>query len=195
MSLITRAGDLVYTFRFLKLLVTDFEDTDAFKRGIIDATGKRVKTKKIETSDDKAAYTAFHRLVFNIKKLLAKAPGGQSKMASYAAALFLLKEHYNLSDKNIDKILKESGVEVLDIMEESSHWFLLENKCLTPGVYKIYNEKVDRKHLGDIVNANDKIRVSQDCYPIGSMLGLDIYEVTHITSGQPILVTISELYH
>jgi hypothetical protein len=44
MGIIKRAGDLVYTFRFLKLLVTDFEDTDAYKAGIITADGKRDKS-------------------------------------------------------------------------------------------------------------------------------------------------------
>ena len=44
MSIIKRAGDLVYTFRFLRLLTTAFEDTEAFKLGIIDKDGKRDKT-------------------------------------------------------------------------------------------------------------------------------------------------------
>ena len=75
MSLISRAGDLVYTFRFLKMLTTPFDETDAFKLGIIDKDGKRIKSKKVETSGEKSAYSSFHRLVFNIKKLLAKAMG------------------------------------------------------------------------------------------------------------------------
>ena len=98
-GVLKRAGDLVYTFRFLKLLITSFEDTEAYKLGLIDAKGKRIK--KAETSDERAAYTPFHRLVFNIKKLIAKAPGGSTKIASYAAALYLLKEKflYNLSQQ------------------------------------------------------------------------------------------------
>ena len=97
MSLLSRAGDLVYTFRFIKLLTTKFENTDAFKYGIIDANGKRIKTKKVESSEEKSAYTSFHKLVFNVKKVMSAAPGGGSKLASYAAALFLLKEKHNLS--------------------------------------------------------------------------------------------------
>jgi hypothetical protein len=44
MGIIKRAGDLVYTFRFLKLLVMSFEDTEAYKAGIITADGKRDKS-------------------------------------------------------------------------------------------------------------------------------------------------------
>ena len=90
MGVISRAGDLVYTFRFLKLLVTPFEKTNAFKLGLIDDQGK--KLRKPETTEEKSAYNPFHRIVFNIKKLIAKAPGGSTRIASYASALFLIQE-------------------------------------------------------------------------------------------------------
>ena len=96
MGIIKRAGDLVYTFRFLRLLTMKFEDTEAYKRGIIDDEGKRLKSYNLDTMQEREDYnnfyTPFHRLVFNIKKLMAKAPGGGSKLASYAAALYLIKE-------------------------------------------------------------------------------------------------------
>ena len=40
---LTRAGDIVYAFRFLKLLVTPFNKTKAFELGIIDEKGKVLK--------------------------------------------------------------------------------------------------------------------------------------------------------
>ena len=43
MGLLKTAADLVYTIRFLKLLVTPITDTDAFKAGIIDENGKKRK--------------------------------------------------------------------------------------------------------------------------------------------------------
>ena len=46
MSILTRAGDLVYTIRFLKLLTTSFDKSKAFKLGIIDAKGKKLKNPK-----------------------------------------------------------------------------------------------------------------------------------------------------
>ena len=61
MSFISRAGDLFYAFRFLKLLVTPFEKTKAFKLGIIDDKGKVLKRAKQRTKpEEKAAYTVFH---------------------------------------------------------------------------------------------------------------------------------------
>ena len=55
MCVIKRAADLVYTFRFLKLLVTPFEKTDAYRLGIIDEKGK--KLRKAKTAEEKDVYT------------------------------------------------------------------------------------------------------------------------------------------
>ena len=73
MSLISRTADLFYAYRFIKLLVTPWEKTEAFEFGIVDDNGKVLKkTSALKTSEEKAAYTVFHRLVFNIKRLLNK---------------------------------------------------------------------------------------------------------------------------
>lgn len=193
MSLLTRAGDLVYTFRFLKLLTTKFEDTDAFKKGIIDKDGKRVKGKKIDSAD-KSSYTPFHRLVFNIKKLLAKAPGGSSALASYAAALFLLKEHFGMDEKSLKKILKESGVEIIDMLAENSEWFLLDDQMLSPGLYRVKNSKCFSDTLDEMVQPKDKIRVDEGSYPIDNIFGLNIYEGKHLSTGKTIHFTVGEIY-
>ena len=41
-----RAIDLFVTYRFIKLLVTPFDKTEAYKLGIIDAKGNRVMHPK-----------------------------------------------------------------------------------------------------------------------------------------------------
>lgn len=193
MSILTRSADLVYTFRFLKLLVTKFEDTNAYKLGIIDEKGNRVKSKRIVTSEEKSAYNTFHKLVFNIKKLLEKAPGGSSKLATYAAALFLIKENFGVTDKNLEKILNKSGLEITDLLEESSSWFLLDDKMLSPGTYRVVNEKLTNESHEELVRKNDKIRIAENSYPVGDVFGIDIYKATHIQTNQSIYVTVGEL--
>ena len=71
-----RAIDLFVTYRFLKLLTTPFEKQDAFKLGIIDKDGNRIRQPKstkpaveLSTSELKNSYTILHKLVFNVKKL------------------------------------------------------------------------------------------------------------------------------
>lgn len=194
MSLASRAGDLYYAFRFVKLLTSKWTDTDAYKFGIIDENGKRIKSNPINTSEEKSAYTPFIRLAFNIKRLLEKLPGGSSTISSYAAALFLLKEKYNLTDRSINKILDVSGIDPLDLMAENSQWFLLDDGRLSPGVYRVKNDKSIITTLEECVKGKDQIRVGNNAYPVGNLLGIDIYEATHIHTGQPIYITIGEIY-
>ena len=84
-----RVVDLYIIYQIIKRIGTPFEDTDAFKAGLIDAKGK--KLRKATSSEDKKALTYFDRFVFNIKRLLSRV-GLDSKMSNYAAALFMLKE-------------------------------------------------------------------------------------------------------
>lgn len=88
--------DLLYAYQFLRRLITPFEKTDAFKLGIIDKDGNNLIKRKDFTNDDqKNAYTYFNVLIFNLKKLLGKLPFGKTSLASFAAALVLLKEEKN----------------------------------------------------------------------------------------------------
>ena len=194
MGLIKQAGDLVYTFRFLTLLVTPFDKTKAYEAGIIDEDGKRLKSFD-KTKDSEAYrnyYTPFHRLVFNVKRLMSKVPGGGSRLASYAAALYLIKENYSVSEKKILKSLSEAGIDPTDLLAEENNWFVLESGQLSPGVYKLRYEKVtDPVDL--TLLPNDKVMVGENAMPVGEMFGINIYEATHIRSKQKVYVTSLEL--
>ena len=191
MGLLSRAGDLAYTLRFLRLLTTKFEDTTAYKLGIIDEKGDKLRSPK--TGDEKSAYNAFHRLVFNLKKLLAKVPGGSSKFASYVSALFLIKEHLELSDKSIDKIVERSGIDPLGFLDEATQWFVTDDGMLSPGSYKLASSKLVNSSIQELCQEGDTIKVSLDNYPVGECLGVPVYEVTHFKTNQSIYVTTGEL--
>jgi hypothetical protein len=197
MGIIKRAGDLVYTFRFLRLLTTKFEDTEAFKLGIIDKDGKRLKSYDLNNMDNrsnyKEYYTPFHRLVFNIKKLLAKAPGGDTRLASYAAALYLLKENFGVNEGNIEKGLQKLNIDITNILGEGSTWFLLEDQRLSPGYYRIKHDKVLSESLDEVARKKDSIIVKENAYPVGSIFGLNIYEAVHKNTKKKIHITIDEL--
>jgi hypothetical protein len=191
-SLANRAGDLYFTFRFLKLLTTPWTETEAYKLGLIDDNGKRLKSKKIQSSEEKDAYTSFMRVVFNMKRLIQKLPGGSSKIASYASALLLIREEMGVTDKGIEKLVKEMDLDPADFISERNEWYVLDDKRLSPGMYTVREEKLTKQF--NEVNAKDKIRVSEESYPVGSIFGLDVYEVTHINTNQPVLITLGEIY-
>jgi len=194
MGILKSAADTLYTIRFLKLLVTPFEETAAFKAGIIDADGNKNPNFSMEKMDDRDAarehYTVFHRLVFNLKKIMGKAPGGTSVVARYGAALALIKEHGQLSNKNIDKIHENTGISILDVLQEQSFWYVLEDGSLGPGIYRM-NDQTITEH-GVEVRKGDSIRVVQGA-PVDIVLGLPIYEGFHMKSGQRVLATSVEL--
>ena len=195
MGILKSAADLVYTIRFLKLLVTKFEDTGAYKAGIIDADGNKVKDFSMDTMDNRDAYrshyTAFHRLVFNLKKLMAKVPGGSSIVARYGAALALIKEHGNLSDSNLQKIHEETGIDIMDVLLENSQWYVLENGSLGEGVYKMRNASMTDQ-CDEVIRKDDKIRVLENnlCHDI---MGISVFEGTHMRTGRRVLFTANEI--
>ena len=90
MGRLKKAADITYTFRFIRMLVLDWKELDAYKLGIIDENGKRNKNEKLDSSEKKDAYTPFIRLCANIKRLVANIPGGGSKLGSFASALYLI---------------------------------------------------------------------------------------------------------
>lgn len=192
MSILKTAADTLYTFRFLALLVTPFEKTKAYEAGIIDEKGRKKKDFELNTVDNREAYknyyNKFHRLVFNIKKLI---PAG--KLGSYAAALYLLKDHYSIPDIVIKRGLKNIGVNADEYLVEESQWFLLEDGAISPGVYRVKGEKPLNISGENIVRPKDQIRIAENCFPIGDIFGINIYKATHIKTNQNIYVTTQEL--
>ena len=97
----SRIVDNLIAYKVLKMLVTNFTDTEAFKLGIIDAKGKNLrKANTLQTSEEKDAYTFLNRLVFNMKKIINKLPGGENKTKSLVAALWLVKETYESGSRS-----------------------------------------------------------------------------------------------
>lgn len=194
MGIVKRAADLAFTFRFIRMLVLDWKSWDAFKLGIIDEEGKRNRNVALDTDEKKSAYTPFIRLAANTKRLLGKIPGGSSKLGSFAAALFLIKESHNISDNQLKKILEEFGIDPLDMLLERNEWFVLNDGMLTPGIYKLSEDKVLNGTFDDLVYAKDQIRINEDCYPVGDVFGIDIYEAEHIRTRQKVYISINEIY-
>ena len=99
----SRAIDSIIAYRILQLLVTPFDDTEAFRLGIIDAKGKELKKMgQLNTVAERDAYTILHRLVFRLKRIIEKVPIENKKILSFAAALSLIKEHYEANIEPLD---------------------------------------------------------------------------------------------
>ena len=199
-----RAIDLFVTYRFIKLLVTPFEKTDAYKLGIIDEKGNRIlepgtnKPTTLRTIDEKNAYTVLHKLVFNIKKIFGKVPGLRTKLGTYAAALFLLKDTFKESVDDPDvfereflKYLKEQGLELDDTISEEVS---LNNGMLPKGVYKLVNDIVtDEDESTPPAEEGDEVETFEDVAPTDTVLGVDIFPVIHTKTRTKIYVSAEDI--
>lgn len=185
MGLISKAADLYYTFRFLKVLVTPWTEMPAYKLGIIDANGKVLrKSATLKTEAEKDAYTPFHRLVFNIKKTLNAIPGGKSKIASYAAALYLIKEQTGMSDKGIQQMLERiDGLDIrVNVVENT--WMLDTSGRLQPGTYLLKQDAPLIQTSEFRAYRGSKVDIKEALSPVAKILGVPIYQATHRETGQ-----------
>ena len=199
-----RAIDLFVTYRFLKLLTTPFEKQDAFKLGIIDADGNRITKPKstrpaveLNTAEMKNSYTILHKLVFNIKKLFSKLPGLKTKVGTYAAALFLLKDTFKESvddpdvfEKEFMKYLKEQGVELDNEISEEVIGF---GEVLPKGNYVLINDILNKEEEELSAKKGDKVIAFADEAPIDTVLGVDIFPVVHVKTQEKIYVSLEDI--
>ena len=198
-----RAIDLFVTYRFIKLLVTPFEDTPAFKLGIIDKNGNRVRLPKstrvtpLNTIEEKSAYTILHKLIFNIKKIFGKVPGLRTKLGTYAAALFLLKDTFKESvddpdvfEKEFMKYLKEQGFEIDDSISEDVIGF---GEILPKGEYVLVNDILNKEEEELSAKKGDKVVTFEDEAPIDTILGVEIFPVVHMRTKEVIYVSLEDI--
>jgi hypothetical protein len=109
--------DLFLVYQFLKRLTTPFQDWPAYAQGIIDADGNLLKKRRdLKTVKERDAFGIFDLMILKLKKLLAKVPGGQSRIATYAAALWLIKEH--------DQIIMNGDYITEEYIEESLNHYI-----------------------------------------------------------------------
>ena len=203
-----RAIDLFVTYRFIKLLVTPFEKMEAYKLGIIDKDGRRtgpldkfgqmdIKKNPLNTIEKKNSYTVLHKLVFNIKRIFAKVPGLRTKLGTYAAALFLLKDTFKESvddpdmfEKEFMKYLKEEGIELDDSISEEVVGF---GEVLPKGEYVLNKDNLSKEAEDDGAKKGDKVLAIEDESPVDTILGLDIFPVLHLKSQEKIYISLEDI--
>ena len=199
-----RAIDLFVTYRFLKLLTTPFVKTDAFKLGIIDENGNRIKKPKstqplvpLATVEQKNSYTILHKLVFNIKKIFDKVPGLRTKVGTYAAALFLLKDTFKESvedpdvfEKEFMKYLKENNIEFDETISEEVIGF---GEVLPKGNYVLSNDILNKEEEELSAKKGDKVVAYDDEPPVDTILGIEIFPVIHMKTQEKIYVSLEDL--
>lgn len=146
-----RFVDSLIAYRILRMLVTPFAETDAYRLGIVNEKGKELKKmRNLNSVEERDAYTILHRMIFRIKKIIEKVPVENKRLVSFAAALSLIKEHYHnnkepvdLELQYVDRLRTDLNEEINFIQQSSSKIFTFKqfveeapanNAAATPGI-------------------------------------------------------------
>jgi len=206
--------DIYVAYKFVKILSQPWTDTDAFKLGIISDKGKILKKRKhLKSGEEKAAYTIFHTLIWNLKKLLDKLPPGRTRIGSFAAALWMLREYTATRVSNthliettfVDYMLESGRVSPGEVMDYCFEQFITEED-LTPddeadfrptqrgilfsGRYKLVNAVDAPEGSGNVGNI---VIVRQDAESFDTLLGQPMFRVKLEKNLKDLVVSFEDL--
>lgn len=145
--------DTFMVYQFIKKLITPFDQMRAYELGLINDKGEFLRDRKYFSPDDKKALTLFDVMIINLKKLIAKVPGGSTRIGTITAALLLLKstpkklkEDYTVDDMfELEEEFKELYNEVAQLVEDTPINATTGIAGLTPDSLKI-PEKARKKY-------------------------------------------------
>ena len=171
------------SLKFIQLLTKPFQKWDAYKMGLIDKKGFKIRDAK--NKNEEKEFASWMNIIRKIKIMLEKfAPGGRvAALSSFAAALYLLKE-------DIDKNTNWEGAEVINIIAQDI--FLAEEtlnevtrlEVLRTGKYIIENEFIDNDIL---------IMLKESTGPSEWFFGIPMFEVKDAVTNKTFLVTKDDL--
>lgn len=181
--LLSRALDTIIAYQFIRLLTTPWEETDAFKAGLIDKVGKIIRTPK--TQDEKSILTPFHKLIFNLKRILLKVPFMSARLSSYVTALYLIKEHLvkqgrdgNIVEDAFKEYLLKNSV---SLTEETQ----TPDTTIKAGTYTVTSDMLANCAPGDTIILNTDITA------FDSILGIPLFKT--MNQGSEIVFTKNDI--
>ena len=174
------AVDAFIAYKFIKILTTPWKETEAYKLGIIDENGKVLRKRKdLKLSTEKSAYTVFHTLCWNIKRLLERLPGGKTRLQTFAAALYLLKENTDVIDKTL--------------FERSLIWYLEDSGYVVEDRFEPYEDQVSGTiSPGTYIIEDQKIMITRTLESFTSFLGESLFRIGTLCLSEKEFIPLSE---
>jgi hypothetical protein len=110
--------DTVLTYQFIKKLTMPFNQMPAYHLNLIDEKGNFLKDRNKFTPQEKRVLGLFDIMIINLKKLLAKLPGGASRLGTIAATVLLLRSKPLNEDMSISDLEKQIEIEFFSIFDK-----------------------------------------------------------------------------
>jgi hypothetical protein len=124
-------------------------------------------------------------------------PGLRTKVGTYAAALFLLKDTFKESvddpdmfEKEFIKFLKENDIELDNEISEEVIGF---GEVLPKGEYVLVNDILNKEEEELSAKKGDKVIAYDDEPPVDTVLGVEIFPVIHVSTQEKIYVSLEDI--
>ena len=124
-------------------------------------------------------------------------PGLRTKLGTYAAALFLLKDTFkehvedpDVFEKEFMKYLKEEGYEIDNTISEEVIGF---GEVLPKGEYTLVNDILNSEEEELTAKKGDKVIAFDDEAPLDTILGIDIFPIVHVKTQEKIYVSLEDI--
>ena len=124
-------------------------------------------------------------------------PGLRTKVGTYAAALFLLKDTFKehvedpaVFEKEFMKYLQEQGVEFDDSISETVVGF---GEVLPKGQYILVNDILNKEEEELSAKKGDKVEAFDDEPPVDTVLGVEIFPVIHMKTKEKLYVSLEDI--
>ena len=124
-------------------------------------------------------------------------PGLRTKVGTYAAALFLLKDTFrehvedpDMFEKEFMKYLKENKIELDREISEEVIGF---GEVLPKGEYVLKNDILNKEEEELTAKKGDRVAVFVDQAPIDTVLGVEIFPVIHMKTQEKIYVSLEDI--
>jgi len=115
----TSAGYIFVVYQFIKRLATPFNKWNAYKSGVIDQRGNIKIPKNKRDRAQNQSFQVFDVMILKLKRILEKIPFGKSRLASYASALYLVREDWE--EKTEKEIMLESDDKIIEYLRLYRH--------------------------------------------------------------------------
>lgn len=101
----SRFVDTVVAYRLLRMLATPIERSDAFRLGLVDKDGKKIKEPLSQQELD--AYSLLQRFIFKVQRALSRSSDSNARrLLTFAAAMAILKEYTEEDEDNVEALLE-----------------------------------------------------------------------------------------
>jgi hypothetical protein len=161
----------IIAYNIIRDLTVPFNRTDAFKLGVIDKDGNFLLKQKDMTREQRNSVPSILTiLAWNIKKILSKIGIGRSSIASFATALYLLREE--IGNKG------ESRQMEIRLME------YIEKELFKSDREKMINEAFESSLLssdvevGNYVIQGNVVSIEETLKPFIYVMGVPLYRST-----------------